>query len=161
MIGGRKYDPGSRIICYAPPNTSPKKRTRRCVSFFVARRSIRDALFSCPKNASHRETHFFSPLNGKLPSSSLSVLVLAVPHMTKYKAQSLNRLTRKSMPPICSVRSVVKGCMSLYYEVVVINDPLQGHVLHWKGCCGLVCVSYRKTVHERLRPQPLAVLLIS
>ena len=49
----------------------------------------------------------------------------------------------------------------LYYRVVVFSGPLQGHVLHCKGCCGLVHSSYRETVHERLRPQPLAVLLIS
>ena len=28
--------------------------------------------------------------------------------------------------------------ISLYYRVVVFSDPLQGHVLHCKGCCGLV-----------------------
>ena len=49
----------------------------------------------------------------------------------------------------------------LYYRVVVFSDPLQGHVLHCKGCCGLVNNSYRLTVPERLRPQPFADLLIS
>ena len=28
---------------------------------------------------------------------------------------------------------------SLYYRVVVFRAPLQGLVLHCKGCCGLVC----------------------
>ena len=46
-------------------------------------------------------------------------------------------------------------------RVVVISVPLQGHVLHCKGCCGLVLFSYRKTVQERLQPQPFTVLLIS
>ena len=50
---------------------------------------------------------------------------------------------------------------SLYYRVVVISVPLQGHVLHCKGCCGSVYRSYRKTVPERLQPQPFTVLLIS
>ena len=50
---------------------------------------------------------------------------------------------------------------SLYYRVVVIRVPLQGLVLHCKGCCGLVFFSYRKTVLERLQPQSFAVLLIS
>ena len=50
---------------------------------------------------------------------------------------------------------------SLYYRVVVFSVPLQGHVLHCKGCCGLVHRSYRKTVKERLQPQPFTVLLIS
>ena len=50
---------------------------------------------------------------------------------------------------------------SLYYRVVVFRVPLQGHMLHCKGCCGLVQGSYRKTVHERLQPQSFTVLLIS
>ena len=50
---------------------------------------------------------------------------------------------------------------SLYYRVVVFSAPLQGHMLHCKGCCGSVCFSYRKTVQERLQPQPFTVLLIS
>jgi len=50
---------------------------------------------------------------------------------------------------------------ALYYRVVVFNDPLQGHVLHCKGCCGLVSLAYRKTVLEKLQPQPFADLLIS
>ena len=41
---------------------------------------------------------------------------------------------------------------SLYYRVVVFSVPLQGHVLHCKGCCGSVWFSYRKTVQERLQP---------
>ena len=49
----------------------------------------------------------------------------------------------------------------LYYKVVVIKAPLQGLVLHCKGCCGLVHSSYRKTVYRRLQPQPFTVLLIS
>ena len=32
---------------------------------------------------------------------------------------------------------------SLYYRVVVFRAPLQGPVLHCKGCCGLVSVPYR------------------
>ena len=31
----------------------------------------------------------------------------------------------------------------LYYRVVVISAPLQGHMLHCKGCCGSVCSLYR------------------
>ena len=50
---------------------------------------------------------------------------------------------------------------SLYYRVVVFSVPLQGHVLHCKGCCGSVASSYRMTVLERLQPQPFTVLLIS
>ena len=50
---------------------------------------------------------------------------------------------------------------ALYYRVVVFSAPLQGHMLHCKGCCGLVLVSYRMTVPERLQPQPFTVLLIS
>ena len=50
---------------------------------------------------------------------------------------------------------------SLYYRVVVFIVPLQGHVLHCKGCCGLVHSSYHKMVYERLQPQPFTVLLIS
>ena len=49
----------------------------------------------------------------------------------------------------------------LYYRVVVIRAPLQGLVLHCKGCCGLVCRPYHKMVRERFQPQPFAVLLIS
>lgn len=56
---------------------------------------------------------------------------------------------------------VVMFLGSLYYRVVVFSVPLQGHVLHCKGCCGLVHRSYRKTVKERLQPQPFTVLLIS
>ena len=33
---------------------------------------------------------------------------------------------------------------TLYYRVVVFSDPLQGHVLHCKGCCGSVAITYRK-----------------
>lgn len=36
------------------------------------------------------------------------------------KAQSLNCLTRKSIPPICSLRSVVKGCIS-FRTVTILN----------------------------------------
>ena len=55
----------------------------------------------------------------------------------------------------------VHTACSLYYRVVVISVPLQGHVLHCRGCCGLVFCSYRMTVHERLQPQPFTGLLIS
>ena len=51
--------------------------------------------------------------------------------------------------------------MSLYYRVVVIRAPSPRAVLQCKGCCGLVLTSYRKTVPERLQPQPFTVLLIS
>ena len=50
---------------------------------------------------------------------------------------------------------------SLYYRVVVFSVPLQGHMLHCRGCCGLVHPSYRMTVEKRLQPQPFTVLLIS
>lgn len=38
----------------------------------------------------------------------------------RYKAQSINFLTQNSMPPICSVRSVEKGCMS-FRTVTMLN----------------------------------------
>ena len=46
---------------------------------------------------------------------------------------------------------------SLYYRVVVIRVPSPRAVLQCKGCCGLVINSYRKTVPERLQPQPFTV----
>ena len=60
-----------------------------------------------------------------------------------------------------AVRSRELRWFSLYYRVVVFRAPLQGPVLHCKGCCGLVWFSYRKTVRKRLQPQPFTVLLIS
>ena len=50
---------------------------------------------------------------------------------------------------------------ALYYRVVVFRTPLQGAVLHCKGCCGLVYRAYRKTVQNRLQPQSFTGLLIS
>ena len=50
---------------------------------------------------------------------------------------------------------------TLYNRVVVIKAPLQGLVLHCKGCCGSVSFSYHKMVLERFQPQPLTLLLIS
>ena len=37
----------------------------------------------------------------------------------------------------------------MYYRVVVFSAPLQGHMLHCKGCCGSVSFSNRKTVKNR------------
>ena len=61
----------------------------------------------------------------------------------------------------CSSFSAKYPQYSLYYRVVVFRAPLQGLVLHCNGCCRLVSSSYRKTVPERLQPQPFTVLLIS
>ncbi|EJW96550.1 hypothetical protein EVA_15343 [gut metagenome] len=40
----------------------------------------------------------------------------------------------------------------MYYRVVVFRVPLQGLVLHCKGCCGLVLNSYHEMVLERFQP---------
>ena len=64
-------------------------------------------------------------------------------------------------PVLKSARQFRHTLSSLYYRVVVIRVPLQGLVLHCRGCCGSVSSSYRQTVPERLQPQPFTVLLIS
>ena len=59
------------------------------------------------------------------------------------------------------IKDIPLGRSTLYYRVVVFSVPLQGHMLHCKGCCGSVLSTYRKTVTERLQPQPFTGLLIS
>ena len=41
-----------------------------------------------------------------------------------------------------------------YYKVVVYRALSKELVLHCWGCCGLVSITYRSTVFERLQPQP-------
>ena len=81
--------------------------------------------------------------------------------MEMRSSSSWMKMKSVSSSSLMTPSAVISMRRSLYYRVVVIRAPLQGLVLHCKGCCGLVCRSYHKMVRERFQPQPFAVLLIS